>query len=201
MRGWPRQKARWPPSVGFCGRYALGYVALRWRTRREFEASCSPSATINRLAVPWAEKIAKILRICPKIRPGEFRGPVQLLSMAAGECVFLQALRTTNASPTCDFVEIGTGSRPPILNPSPSTEVTSSLVPSGFVLQSAYCQGNKVIEGGPRGLPEKYILEVIEHAHTLGYAGRHIPLFPAIPFARNRIAPKPSPRSFPIGNR
>jgi hypothetical protein len=46
---------------------------LRWSTRRRFDPSSSPSATINMLAVPQAEKTAKIPRILP-----EFSSPENL---------------------------------------------------------------------------------------------------------------------------
>ena len=65
---------------------------LLWVTWREFETSCSPSANINKLAVPWVEKIAKILQILAEV--SSFGGPPQLLSMEAGECIFLRSLRT-----------------------------------------------------------------------------------------------------------
>jgi hypothetical protein len=98
-----------------------GLLSTTWR---RFDPSSSPSATEFKLAVPRAARTAKIPQICRSFSPGELAGLPQLLSIEAGECIFLRNLRTRPRSPVLDFVEIRVDSGEPVLNPSPSTNST-----------------------------------------------------------------------------
>jgi hypothetical protein len=51
----------------------------------------------------------------------------QVLLMGAGECIFLQRLRTISASAIPDFIEFKTDSGLPVSNPYPSTEASTKL--------------------------------------------------------------------------
>jgi hypothetical protein len=59
--------------------------------------------------------------------PENLRGRLQLLSMGAGERIFLRNLCTSSGSPTPNFLEATTRSGPVVSNPSPSTEIENCV--------------------------------------------------------------------------
>ena len=84
---------------------------------------------------------SKSRRFCRCFCLGEFGGRLQLLSIGAGECIFLRNLRTSFGSPIPNLPEAKAGLGRFISNPSPSAnsirlerEVGGSSPPNGRML-------------------------------------------------------------------
>lgn len=72
--------------------------------------------------VPPGHQGPKSRGFCRCFGSGEFRGRLQLLSIGAGEYIFLRNLRTSSGSPIPNLREEKAGSGRFVSNPSPSTD-------------------------------------------------------------------------------